>query len=85
MCSSDLRRVVALRVLLDLSAQQTADELGIDAGTVGTHLHRALATLRARMGDRQVDDRPAVLSGVTTVPQAPAPQSLSTTTEGDHR
>ena len=40
------REVVALRVLLALSAEQTADVLGIDAGTVGTHLRRALATLR---------------------------------------
>jgi RNA polymerase sigma-70 factor (ECF subfamily) len=40
------REVVALRVLLGLSAEQTAEALGIDAGTVGTHLRRALATLR---------------------------------------
>lgn len=41
------REVVALRVLLGLSAEQTANELGIDAGTVGTHLRRGLAALRA--------------------------------------
>ena len=41
------REVVALRVLLGLSAEQTAKELGIEAGTVGTHLRRALAALRA--------------------------------------
>lgn len=40
------REVVALRVLLDLSAEQTAEVLGIEVGTVGTHLRRALATLR---------------------------------------
>lgn len=40
------RQVVALRVLLGLSGEQTALELGITAGSVGTHLHRALAALR---------------------------------------
>lgn len=40
------REVVALRVLLDLSAEQTADALDIEIGTVGTHLRRALATLQ---------------------------------------
>lgn len=40
------RQVVALRILLGLTGQETADELGISAGSVGTHLHRALAALR---------------------------------------
>lgn len=40
------RQVVALRVLLGLSGAQTAVELGIAAGSVGTHLHRALTALR---------------------------------------
>lgn len=40
------REVVALRLLADLSAEQTADLLGIAVGTVHTHLHRALGTLR---------------------------------------
>jgi len=43
------REVVALRVLLDLSAEQTAGVLDIEVGTVGTHLRRALATLRANL------------------------------------
>lgn len=43
------REVVALRVLLDLSAEQTANVLDIEVGTVGTHLRRALATLRANL------------------------------------
>ena len=43
------REVLALRVLLDLSAEQTAAELDISAGTVGTHLSRALAALRAEL------------------------------------
>jgi RNA polymerase sigma factor (sigma-70 family) len=41
------RDVLALRVLLDVSTQQTADVLGIAPGTVTAHLHRALTTLRA--------------------------------------
>lgn len=40
------RQVVALRVLLGLSGEETALELGISAGSVGTHLHRALGALR---------------------------------------
>jgi RNA polymerase sigma factor (sigma-70 family) len=40
------RQVVALRILLGLSGEQTAVELGITAGSVGTHLHRALTSLR---------------------------------------
>ncbi|MCU0281030.1 MAG: sigma-70 family RNA polymerase sigma factor [Acidimicrobiia bacterium] len=41
------RSVVALRILLDLSTEQTADILGISPGTVPTHLKRGLAALRA--------------------------------------
>lgn len=40
------RRVLALRVMLDLDTAQTAEILGIAPGTVTTHLHRALAALR---------------------------------------
>lgn len=47
------RQVVALRVLLGLTGEETAETLGISAGSVGTHLHRALAALR-----------PAVTGGV---------------------
>ena len=43
------RQVVALRILLDLDTQQTGDVLGIAAGTVTAHLHRALTTLRTRV------------------------------------
>ena len=43
------REVVALRVLLGLSAADTAEVLGIDPGTVGTHLRRALTTLRSQL------------------------------------
>lgn len=41
------RQVLAYRVFLGLSAAQTAAELGITTGSVGTHLSRALASLRA--------------------------------------
>lgn len=44
------REVVALRVLLDLSAEHTAEVLGIEPGTVGTHLRRGLAALRSALG-----------------------------------
>lgn len=40
------RQVVALRILLGMSGEETAQELGITTGSVGTHLHRALAALR---------------------------------------
>jgi len=44
------RQVVALRFLSDLSAEQTAEALGITVGAVGAHLHRALRTLRTMLG-----------------------------------
>lgn len=40
------RQVIALRLFLDLDTAQTADVLGIAAGTVTAHLARAIATLR---------------------------------------
>jgi RNA polymerase sigma factor (sigma-70 family) len=45
------RQVIALRILLELSTEETARALGISPGTVTTHLHRALNTLRAQIGD----------------------------------
>lgn len=47
------REVVVYRVLLDLSADETARELGIDPGTVGTHLRRALGALRTELRESQ--------------------------------
>jgi DNA-directed RNA polymerase specialized sigma24 family protein len=41
--------VIILRVLFDLDAQATAQALGIAPGTVGVHLHRALAALRTQI------------------------------------
>jgi RNA polymerase sigma-70 factor (ECF subfamily) len=43
------RDVVVHRVLLGLSANDTARELDIDPGTVGTHLRRGLAALRGML------------------------------------
>ena len=40
------RQVIALRLLLDLDTETTAQMLGISPGTVGAHLHRAIAALR---------------------------------------
>jgi RNA polymerase sigma-70 factor (ECF subfamily) len=40
------REVLAMRVLMDLSAETTASALGISTQSVGTHLHRALVALR---------------------------------------
>jgi RNA polymerase sigma-70 factor (ECF subfamily) len=44
------REVVALRLLADLSAEETAGVLGLATSNVHVHLHRALATLRDWLG-----------------------------------
>jgi DNA-directed RNA polymerase specialized sigma24 family protein len=41
--------VITFRVLFDLDTDATARLLGISPGTVGAHLHRALATLRTQI------------------------------------
>lgn len=43
------REVVALRYLADLSEAQVAASLGISTGSVKTHLHRGLISLRGRL------------------------------------
>ena len=43
------REVITLRVFFDLDTETTAKTLGISPGTVGVHLHRALAALRAQI------------------------------------
>ncbi len=51
------REVLVLRVFFDLDTEATAKLLGIAPGTVGAHLHRALATLRTQIpsyGDQEV-------------------------------
>jgi len=45
------REVLALRLLADLSAEQTGEILGLASATVHVHLHRALAALRERLTD----------------------------------
>lgn len=50
------RQVVALRHLCDLSEADTAAALGLRTGTVGVHLHRGLAALRAQLGASHLDD-----------------------------
>lgn len=45
------RDVLALRYLADLSESDVAHALGISVGTVKTHAHRALSTMRSRMAD----------------------------------
>jgi RNA polymerase sigma factor (sigma-70 family) len=44
------REVVALRLLAELSAEETGEVLGIAPATVHVHLHRALTALRADLG-----------------------------------
>ena len=44
------REAIALRYLSDLSEADTAAALGISAGSVKAHVHRGLASLRARLG-----------------------------------
>lgn len=49
------REVIALRVLVDLSAAETGLLLGIATATVHVHLHRALDALRATVvPDREI-------------------------------
>jgi RNA polymerase sigma-70 factor (ECF subfamily) len=43
------REVLALRVLLDFSTEQTAATLGVKQGTVKKQLHRALEALRVQL------------------------------------
>jgi RNA polymerase sigma factor (sigma-70 family) len=46
------RQVIALRILLELSTEETAGVLGIASGTVTAHLHRALCSLRERIDEQ---------------------------------
>jgi RNA polymerase sigma-70 factor (sigma-E family) len=45
------REVLVLRFFADLSVEQTAQAMGISAGAVKTHTSRALAAMRATLGD----------------------------------
>jgi RNA polymerase sigma-70 factor (sigma-E family) len=44
------RETIVLRYLCDLPEADVAMALGVSAGTVKTHLHRAIASLRANIG-----------------------------------
>lgn len=44
------RETIVLRYLCDLPEADVASALGLSAGTVKTHLHRALASLRVSIG-----------------------------------
>jgi DNA-directed RNA polymerase specialized sigma24 family protein len=50
------REVVTLRLLLDLDTETTARLLAISPGTVGSHLHRAVASLRAAIPDHDDEE-----------------------------
>jgi RNA polymerase sigma-70 factor (sigma-E family) len=52
------REVIVLRLLLDLDTATTAQTLGMPAGTVSSHLHRGLATLRREVP--ALDEFPAL-------------------------
>ncbi len=43
------RECLALRYLLELSEEETADTLGISRGSVKTHVHRGIANLSAHL------------------------------------
>lgn len=49
------REILRLRVVVGLSAQETADVLGMTAGAVRVAQHRALATLRANLARAGTD------------------------------
>lgn len=44
------RQAITLRYLGDLTEAEVAEALGVSAGTVKTHLHRGLASLRGTLG-----------------------------------
>lgn len=50
------RETIVLRYLCDLPETEVAVALGVSAGTVKTHLHRAIATLRADIGTDLEED-----------------------------
>ena len=50
------REVIALRILLDLSEQRTAELLGIASGTVGAHLSKALSRLERELTDAGITE-----------------------------
>ena len=51
------REVVVLRFLCDLSTEQTASLLGIAPGTVTSHVHRSIETLRGTLAELEEELR----------------------------
>jgi RNA polymerase sigma factor (sigma-70 family) len=49
------REAIALRFLSDMSEADTASALGVSPGSVKTHVHRGLATLRDELGDANLE------------------------------
>jgi RNA polymerase sigma-70 factor (sigma-E family) len=49
------RAVLVLRFWEDRSVEETADALGVSAGTVKSHTHRGLQQLRSVLGDQALD------------------------------
>lgn len=56
------RAVVVCRYLLDWSTDQTADALGIKAGTVKSRLSAGLRRLRDELGESRPDNAPDIVS-----------------------
>jgi RNA polymerase sigma-70 factor (sigma-E family) len=52
------QELIILRIFFDLDTQATASALGIAPGTVGTHLHRALAALRGHIPSLSSQEAP---------------------------
>lgn len=57
------REVVALRHLAGLTEAETAEALRVSQGSVKTHLHRGLASLRSRLGAEVPIDVEGVSAG----------------------
>jgi RNA polymerase sigma factor (sigma-70 family) len=57
------REAVALRHLAGLSEQQVADALRVSTGSVKTHLHRGLASLRGRLADPDLFEPAGAIDG----------------------
>jgi RNA polymerase sigma factor (sigma-70 family) len=61
--SRNQRTAVVLHHLLDLPVAEVAEVMGVQAGTVKAHLHRARSNLAARLGEAGGTDEGEVLDG----------------------
>jgi RNA polymerase sigma-70 factor (sigma-E family) len=57
------REAIALHYLADLSDAQVAEALGVSVGTVKTHIHRGLQSLRSRLGPELEEVTPVAVDG----------------------